>query len=167
MNNYMSVIYLNDIWCLYFHDPFDHNWDIKSYRLLSTISSVEEFIMIYNVYNDLFSNGMFFIMREHILPQWEDENNENGGCFSFKLNKSNLNDNFFNICGMVLGETLGKNSKYSDNINGISISPKKNYHILRIWLKNSQFASSGNYNIKPPKYSTLMYKNHADDQKVI
>ena len=160
---YMSVVYLNDIWCMYFHDPFDHKWDIRSYRLIGTISSVNEFVAMFQAYKELFANGMFFIMREHILPQWEDENNKNGGCFSFKLNKSVINDQFFNICATILGETLGKSLKFSENVNGISISPKKNYHILRIWIKNSEFASSINYNIKPPKYSTLMYKNHSDD----
>jgi translation initiation factor 4E len=148
---------------MYFHDPFDHKWDIRSYRLIGTISSVNEFVAMFQAYKELFVNGMFFIMREHILPQWEDENNKNGGCFSFKLNKSVINDQFFNICATILGETLGKSRKFSENVNGISISPKKNYHILRIWIKNSEFASSINYNIKPPKYSTLMYKNHSDD----
>lgn len=157
------MIYLNDMWSIYFHDPFDHNWDIKSYKFICNMSTVEEFTQVYSALNPLFSKGMFFIMREHITPRWEDEFNKNGGCFSFKLNKFNLQQNFFELCSQILGETIGKNNLYSLNVNGISISPKKNYYIMRIWIKDNKHASSLNYNISVPKYSTLMYKNHSEE----
>ena len=50
----------------------------------------------------------------------------------------------------------------STNINGISISPKKNYHIIRIWIKSNNNVSKDNYNLNIPSYSTLMYKSHTD-----
>jgi translation initiation factor 4E len=160
----LSETYLNDIWAMYFHDPYDHNWNIESYKLISTISSVEEFVNVFTVFKDLFYKGMFFLMREHITPRWEDEHNKNGGCFSYKLNKFALEEKFFEVCSQVLGEVLGKTDEFSNNINGISISPKKNYYIIRIWIKNNKYASKNNYNIGIPKFSTLMYKNHADTQ---
>ena len=157
------MIYLNDMWSIYFHDPFEHNWDIKSYKFICSMSSVEEFTQVYSTFNPLFGKGMFFIMREHITPRWEDEFNKQGGCFSFKLNKYNLQEKFFELCSQILGETLGKNNVYSSNVNGISISPKKSYYIMRIWIKDNKYASSINYNISVPKYSTLMYKNHSEE----
>ena len=160
----MDTEYLNDIWSLYFHDPYDPNWDDKSYKFICTISSVNEFCNVYSAFKDLFQKGMFFIMREHIMPRWEDENNKNGGCFSYKLNKSMLDEKLFEICSQILGETLGKTDEYSSNINGVSISPKKNYYIIRIWIKDNKYASKNNYNIIVPKFSTLMYKNHSDEQ---
>ena len=33
---------------------------------------------------------MFFIMREGIEPFWEDPQNVNGGCWSFKISKGNI-----------------------------------------------------------------------------
>jgi hypothetical protein len=45
------------------------------------------FIYIVTYKDQLYSRGMFFIMREHILPLWEDESNKNGGCFSYKIYK--------------------------------------------------------------------------------
>lgn len=156
------MIYLNDIWSLYFHDPYDSNWDMKSYKFITTISNVEDFIVNFQTFKELFNNGMFFIMREHITPRWEDDNNINGGCFSFKLNTHKMYENFFEICAHVLGETCGKTDDVSDNINGISISPKKNYYIVRIWIKNKKYSSYMNYNISVPKFSTLMYKNHSE-----
>jgi len=154
--------YLNDIWAIYFHDPFDHNWDIPSYKLISTISSVEEFVEIYSLYEDMFLNGMFFLMREHITPRWEDEYNKQGGCFSFKISKFIMQDKLFELCCQTIGETIGKTSQMSSNINGISICPKKNYYIIRIWIKDSSYANYNNYNITVPKYSTIMYKHHAE-----
>ena len=108
---------------------------------------------------------MFFIMREHIMPRWEDENNKNGGCFSYKLSRIVLEDKFFEVCSQMLGEVLGKTNEYSENINGISISPKKNYYIIRIWIKDNKYASKNNYNIITPKFSTLMYKNHSEQNE--
>ena len=152
--------YLNDLWCLYFHDPIDYQWDLKSYHLISQISSVEDFVELYDVYKELMYSGMFFIMREHISPRWEDEWNKYGGCLSFKISRHDLQEKWFEACSRVLGETMGKQDVFSLNINGISISPKRNYYIVRIWLKDNQYSSSTNYNISVPKFSTLMYKNH-------
>jgi hypothetical protein len=39
---------------------------------------------------------------------------------------------FYALCG----ETLSTNPKYSPLINGITISPKKNFCIIKVWLKN-------------------------------
>lgn len=156
------VQYLNDIFSLYFHDPYNMDWSEQSYKFISTISSVEDFVNIFIAFRDQWSKGMFFIIREYIMPRWEDEHNKNGGCFSYKIMKPELDEKLFKICGSLLGETLGANDVVSQNINGISISPKKNYYIIRIWLKDSKHANKELYNIDIPKYSTLMYKNHSD-----
>ena len=154
--------YLNDVWCLYFHDPYDMNWENNSYKFITTISSIQDYINVYKAFKDLWSCGMFFIMREHIMPRWEDENNKNGGCFSFKINKDEILDKLFEITSQIIGETLGKNDLISSNINGISISPKKNYHIIRIWIKSNSNLNKDNYNLNLPNYSTLMYKSHLE-----
>lgn len=152
--------YINDVWSLYFHDPYDMNWDANSYKFITTISSVEDFINIYKAFDNLWQRGMFFIMREHIMPRWEDENNINGGCLSFKVNKQDFNEKMFEISSLILGETLGKCDMTSININGLSISPKKNYHIIRIWLKNNDRVNKNLFNLEIPSYSVIMYKPH-------
>ena len=43
----MSSIYINDVWNVYFHDPYDMNWDVNSYKFITTISSVEDFVNVY------------------------------------------------------------------------------------------------------------------------
>jgi hypothetical protein len=154
--------YLNDIWCLYFHDPYDIEWDNSSYKLIATISTVEDFVQYYNAFKPLFYKGMFFLMRTDVMPRWEDELNANGGCFSFKVMYNDLNDKWFSFCANLLGENLGIDENMSQNINGVSISPKKNYYIIRVWIKDKKHTKREYYNLDIPKYSTLMYKNHVE-----
>ena len=156
-------MYLNDIWSFYFHDPYNTNWNIDSFKFITNISNIDDFITLFECYKDILSKGMFFFMREHILPIWEDEFNKNGGCFSYKLYNENFVEKFFEILAFLLGENLGVNNEISLNINGISICPKKNYYIVRIWIKDSKYAVKENYNINIPKYTTLLYKKHTND----
>tara|TARA_B110001450_G_scaffold127945_1_gene120354 strand:+ start:7153 stop:7620 length:468 start_codon:yes stop_codon:yes gene_type:complete len=153
-------MYLNDIWSFYFHDPYNIDWNTNSFKFICNISNVDDFIKLYLTYKDIIFKGMFFIMREHILPIWEDENNINGGCFSLKIYKENIHEKLFELSSLLLGEKLGKTDEISNNINGISISPKKNYFIIRIWIKDNRYAIKQNYNIEIAKYTTVLYKNH-------
>tara|TARA_B100000497_G_scaffold113252_1_gene134850 strand:- start:178 stop:669 length:492 start_codon:yes stop_codon:yes gene_type:complete len=159
-NSIITPTFLNDSWVMYFHDPYDIEWDTNSYKMIGQMSTVEDFIYYFKSFNNLFKKGMFFIMRLDIMPQYEDELNINGGCFSFKIYPEDLEKRFFNLCTNVLGENIGKEDDYINNINGISISPKKFYYIARIWIKNNKYAKKDLYNFDIPKYSSLMYKNH-------
>lgn len=38
----------------------------------------------------------------------------------------------------AIGETLSKDCEFLTNINGITISPKKNFSILKIWNKDKK-----------------------------
>jgi len=154
-----SVAFLEDTWILYFHDPDNNSWTKESYKNIASISTPEEWVTTFKSFETLWANGMFFIMREHILPIWEDPSNKEGGCFSFKVNKTEVPDFWFTSISKLLGNTLGKNDDISDNINGISISCKRNYCIVRIWIKNSE-ASITNYNLDIPNYTQVLYKTH-------
>ena len=79
---------------------------------------------------------MFFLMRNCITPIWEDENNINGGAFSYKINNANIKTIWKNICYQTVGESLLIDISNSSNINGITLSPKKNFSILKIWTRN-------------------------------
>lgn len=156
-------MYLNDIWSFYFHDPYNIDWSISSFKFICNISNINDFIKVYLTYKDIIFKGMFFIMREHIQPIWEDENNINGGCFSYKISTSEADDKWFDLCGKVLGESLSSKECYNSNINGISITPKKNANIIRIWLKDNELVNPECYNISVTKFSTLLYKKHTND----
>lgn len=167
MTNITEDHYLNDIWNVYYHSTTNNDWSIYSFTLVASFSSLEQWCVIFNSLEDYWKKGMFFIFREHITPRWEDEQNINGGCYSMKINTTEFNAKMFEVVAQMVGETLSVNPIHSTNINGISITPKKNANIIRIWLKDNEYSAKSNYNIETVKYSPLMYKKHLEDPKEI
>lgn len=154
---------LNDNWILWAHLPHDTNWSLDSYKKISKINYVEECIELYNnIPNIMIERCMLFLMREGINPLWEDEKNINGGCFSYKVLDNSIINTWKNLNYMTLGECLMKDETLSDNINGISISPKKNFSIVKIWLKTNMYQSPEIINdIEPYIVSNCcIYKKH-------
>ena len=160
----MDKTYLNDIWNLYFHDN-SSNWENESFILITTISNVEDFCAIFKLLDEdnYWYKGMFFIFREGVSPRWEDPNNIKGGCYSYKISTEEIQQKWFDLCCKSLGDTIGVNEEYCLNVNGFSITPKKNANILRILLKDNNLVDPEYYNISISKYSTLLYKKHLKD----
>ena len=80
---------------------------------------------------------MFFLMRENIFPTWEDPDNRNGCCVSFKISSSVLKEQWDFIMNCVLTEDILKEGVNSEYLNGISISPKKEFNIVKLWLREN------------------------------
>ena len=123
-DNTTEIHSLSDTWTLWAHLPHDTDWSLKSYKKILTFNSVEQAISIVETLPiKMIKNCMLFLMREGIKPTWEDEKNRRGGCFSYKVSNK------------VVGETLS-NKVISKCINGITISPKKNFCVIKIWMSN-------------------------------
>jgi hypothetical protein len=82
-------------------------------------------------------NGMFFIMRDDIFPTWEYPDNREGCSISFKVPASNLKENWDILIKRVLTEDILKEKDKYNLINGLSISPKKEFNIIKLWLKDN------------------------------
>ena len=131
---------LSDKWVLFAHLPHDTNWSLNSYKKIQTFGSVEDVLDVYNILPDkLIKNCMLFLMKEGINPTWEDKNNRNGGCFSFKIETKIITQVWNEISFLLLGSTLSKDENMLKHINGITISPKKSFNILKIWLKDCSY----------------------------
>ena len=136
--NMSSPHKLSGKWNLYYHLPQDKNWDLSSYKpIMTKIDTAEQLISINeNIPENIVKYCMLFVMRDGINPTWEDEKNKNGGCFSFKVPNKQVylvwKTLFYSLCG----ETLCTDRKYNILLNGITISPKKNFCIIKIWLEN-------------------------------
>tara|TARA_B100001564_G_C20605855_1_gene655123 strand:- start:668 stop:1171 length:504 start_codon:yes stop_codon:yes gene_type:complete len=127
---------LNDTWILYAHLPHDTDWSINSYKKILKISTAEQIISVCeSLPEPMVQNCMLFLMRENIKPIWEDENNKDGGCFSYKINNKNVSDIWKKLSCLLVGESL-INERMSLKINGITISPKKHFCIIKIWMKD-------------------------------
>jgi hypothetical protein len=131
---------LNDKWTLWAHLPHDTDWTPKSYKNIFTMSSVEEAITITETLPEiLVKNCMLFVMREGIKPIWEDVKNRNGGCFSYKVINKNVYDVWRELTYVLVGNTISTNDSFVASVNGITISPKKNFCIIKVWMANCSF----------------------------
>jgi len=130
---------LNTNFKLYFHDPDSYNWSKESYVELYNIKSIEDYWITQKRISDVVHQGMFFIMRENIFPLWDNEENKKGCTFSFKILKSDAKSFWEKFTVLLLSDNLVKDNKEKKKINGISISPKKNFCIIKIWLNDNRY----------------------------
>ena len=128
---------INDTWTLYAHLPHVTDWSLSSYTKVMTINSIEEIIELYDLLSPkLISSCMLFLMKNDIKPLWEDPANKSGGSFSYKVNNQFVPQIWKDLSYLVVGSTLMDNYK---TVNGITISPKKNFCIIKIWLETCSF----------------------------
>jgi hypothetical protein len=131
---------LSDGWILWAHLPHDTDWSLKSYMKIYEFNTVEQAITITETLPPvLVTNCMLFLMRKGINPIWEDERNRNGGCFSYKIPNKDVPDAWKQLSYSLVGETMSDDKKLLPYINGITISPKKNFCIIKVWLANCSF----------------------------
>ena len=136
---------LSDTWVLWAHLPHVTDWSLSSYIKIMEIKELNDILSLYKSIPDkMIKNCMLFVMKDKITPLWEDENNRNGGCFSYKIANNDVPNVWKNLCYLLVGETL---SKKKANITGLTISPKKNFCIIKIWLGdcNNQNPQDINY----------------------
>ena len=92
---------------------------------------------------------MFFLMKNDILPIYEDKNNINGGYWSIKISNNEILKIWFDLSiELIRGNLDTKNI-----ISGLTISYKKKFYIIKIWItdkkyNNLSFLDLNNINIK-------------------
>jgi hypothetical protein len=122
-------------WTMWAHLPHDTDWSIGSYKKIYTLGSVEEAIALTETLPDvLVKNCMLFLMKEGIKPIWEDPKNRAGGCFSYKISNKSVYEVWKELSYVLVGETISTQSSFVANVTGITISPKKNFCIIKIWM---------------------------------
>ena len=126
---------LSDKWTLWAHLPHNTDWSIKSYIPISTFSTIEDTIGVTETLPHIVvENCMLFMMKEGIKPTWEDPRNRNGGCFSYKVTNKNVYKVWKELTYVVAGGSVSKNINFINCVSGITISPKKNFCIIKIWM---------------------------------
>ena len=130
---------LNHTWTLWSHLPHDIDWTIDSYKEIYTFSTLEEAMELFEFLPpSLIENCMLFLMKKDIQPLYEDPQNRDGGVFSFKVMNTNVYPAWKALSYLLIGETVSvKDTMFTESVTGISIAPKKNFCIIKIWLANS------------------------------
>jgi hypothetical protein len=157
---------LCDKWNLYYHLPNDKNWDISSYKMVkANIVTVEDVIRINEgIPESIVKYCMLFVMRKGIAPMWEDPKNRNGGCFSFKIINKQVPYVWKSLFYALCGETLIEGCAGIVGVNGITISPKKNFCIIKVWLDSCDIQDPGKLCIIPGlSKQGCLFKKHAPE----
>jgi len=151
---------------LYFHDPEDSNWTAASYKLLGSFSTFPELWATFaRIGEQKVLSGMFFLMKDPFPPLWENRSNIRGGSYSIKVPEKSSYESFMRY---VAASILSLTSLQEENpIVGVSISPKKGFHILKIWNtdarafhKNADIRIFGDGMI----LSDIIYRPHVDQK---
>ncbi len=157
---------LNDKWDLYYHLPHDKQWDLNSYKFIAkNISSLDTLIALNDTIPEkIVKHCMLFVMKNGITPMWEDKQNRLGGCFSFKVSNKMVYDVWTHLFYSLCGESLCINPEHNKYINGITISPKKNFCIVKVWLQDCDIQDP-NILIQIPNLSKqgCIFKKHAPE----
>ena len=128
---------LNGSWTLWAHLPHDTDWSINSYKKIDDFNTVEAAVALTETLpHKMIKNCMLFLMREGIAPTWEDSRNRAGGSFSYKVTNKIVPSIWRDLTYNLVGETLGASNSVQSSINGITISPKKNFCVIKVWMAN-------------------------------
>ena len=131
---------LSETWCLWAHLPHDTDWSLKSYKNIYSLTSIEETIAVMeSLPETLVKNCMLFLMKDGIKPTWEDPKNRDGGCFSYKVSNKHVYNVWKELSYVLVGNTISANDDFVANVSGITISPKKNFCIIKIWMASCEF----------------------------
>lgn len=127
-------------WRVWAHLPHDTEWTLKSYKTIYDVDTVEKAVVLFETIPDqMVKDCMLFVMKEGIQPIWEDPKNRTGGCFSYKVGNKTVANTWKYLAYALVGETLAIDPKHTGIINGITISPKKNFCIIKIWLSSCSY----------------------------
>ncbi len=131
---------LSDKWVLWAHLPHDTDWSLSSYIKIMEFNELENLLLLQRAIPEkMVKNCMLFLMKKGVNPTWEDPKNREGGCFSFKVINKNVFSSWNNLLVTLITNNISKNSKFMNKITGVTISPKKTFCIVKIWMESVQF----------------------------
>ena len=129
---------LNNKWILWCHSVTNNKWDLDSYNKIYELNNLYDYkTYIDSITLNDYHNSMFFLMREGILPIWEDENNINGCSLTIKVPNNKVKKEWDKLILNSITENLRLDKEDYGEITGLSISPKKEFNIIKIWLRSN------------------------------
>lgn len=153
-------------WTLYFHDPEDSSWAPDSFKNLGSFSTYSALWgAVARIPVERFLSGMFFFMRSPHLPLWEHRDNIHGGSYCIKVPEAVAHETFQRYAAAATLDMIAKDS--GNAVIGVSISPKKGFHILKLWNTSSKAHNDPiaiNLYGDGMKASDVLYRPHVDQK---
>jgi len=155
---------LYDTWTMYAHLPHDTDWSVHSCKKLITCKSIEEAITLFEAIPEkMVQNCMLRMMKQNIQPVWEDPKNKNGSSLSFKVQGHSVYRAWKELCYAMVSRTISHEPDILSKINGISISPKRNFSIIKIWLEDHSVKNMKNIkDLYAMNEQNVIYKGHGN-----
>jgi hypothetical protein len=153
-------------WTLYFHDPEDTDWTQASYKVIGSFTNFTDLWATFaRISETKFLTGMFFMMRDPYPPLWENRVNIRGGSYSIKVPEKSAYETYCRYVAAGIMQMIGKDK--ANNIMGVSISPKKGFHILKLWNVDARsFNATADVAIYGDGMilSDIIYRPHVDQK---
>ncbi|KAG9302281.1 hypothetical protein G9A89_008772 [Geosiphon pyriformis] len=159
----------------FYHDKFVANATPGEYednlKSVATVATVQNFWAVYNNIlgpETLQTRSSLHFMKAGIRPVWEDPQNENGGAWSFRVNKNNTAVVWRELLMLLIGEQFEECVGLDDDIFGLTVSSRYNSDIFTIWNKNAdahdkaQVVNQLTDALKPIELQSPYYKAHRD-----
>ncbi|KAI9769009.1 MAG: hypothetical protein M1839_003839 [Geoglossum umbratile] len=143
---------------------------------LETASTIKVFWEILNNVEPsrMYLKDSYHFFKKGVKPIWEDPRNVNGGCWTFRVNKSTSEAFWSEILVLVVGEQLQEVVERGDDICGVTISARFNSHLIMIWNRDGSNQASVNKILErvlemlsphlKPLPQNYYYKKHSDHQ---
>ena len=162
----LSCHLLENEWTYYSHLPKNKNWNLQSYTVIcNDINNVELVNALNKSINENIVKGfMLFVMKKGISPMWEDDKNKNGRVFKFLVMNKNIYDVWKQLICCLCGGSLCVNPEHNSYITGVSISPKRHFCILKIWVSSEELNNTNIFIDIPnlPKEGCIFTKHGGD-----
>ena len=131
---------LDNSWTLWAHLPHDTDWTADSYKPICNITCVHDAVSVTEMLSTtLVENCMLFIMRNGIIPIWEDSANRSGGCFSYKITNKLVYKCWCELSYRLYGNTIS-NRCFHRALKRIQNKKNKSCHIFYCTTKNIDYA---------------------------
>lgn len=151
-------------WTIWIYDKAN-DWSRDNLKKVKSIKTIDDFIKLdKNLRNNCQNilNKHIFIMKNEILPLWEEKENINGGCWTFKSSIYDSLDHFLHIFLLLITNNFLSNELNND-INGITYCPKNNnICIIQVWNNNFEKLSNikHHFYIRETYQYNIIYKKH-------
>lgn len=148
-------------WTLYFHSPGEKKWSIDTFYKLGTVENWQDYWSLVKALEEpKWTRGMFFWMRGAVPPLWENFQNIKGGSYSICIGETDSIDVFHRY---TIACMYGLATVPEDTIQGITISPKKGFHVIKLWNKEaSKFNKSAGLTLIDKRVADVRYTPHVE-----
>jgi len=111
-----------------------------------------------------FIGGMYFLMVNPYPPVWENPSHMRGGTYCINIKEVTAYE-VFQRYAAAMGDKLATKTE-GNRIVGLSISPKKGFHIMKLWNADAKYSNVTDVNLYGPdmKASDIRYRPNTDQR---